>query len=174
MQFLLVEFSNPSRIVTTDVNYAGTQLTVRYAAEPGPLVWPPFDRLQRQSGLWESTCFELFLSRPNNPEYLELNLSPSGAWNCFSFSDNRLNMKESNAMTVNSIVANANSLTANLECDPALEGTTYELGLSAVLQKPGGELDHFALSHGVTPDFHNRDHHVAVQLENLVGTFATR
>lgn len=40
----------------------------------------------RENGLWKTTCFEIFWKTSlQNPEYFELNLSPSGAWNCFHF-----------------------------------------------------------------------------------------
>lgn len=40
---------------------------------------------KRVIGLWESTCFEMFLKEPNTTNYFELNFSPEGHWNCFYF-----------------------------------------------------------------------------------------
>ncbi|MEK6626442.1 MAG: DOMON-like domain-containing protein [Bdellovibrionota bacterium] len=48
----------------------------------------------RQNGLWETTCFELFLKYPHTSEYVEFNFSPSGDWNAYHFSDYRKEMRE--------------------------------------------------------------------------------
>lgn len=45
--------------------------------------------LERQDYLWESTCFEAFISTPNQTEYFELNLSTSLAWNLYRFNEYR-------------------------------------------------------------------------------------
>lgn len=41
----------------------------------------------RTIGLWNRTCFELFLRPKNLKEYIEFNFSPSHDWNCFKFND---------------------------------------------------------------------------------------
>ena len=48
----------------------------------------------RMEGLWESTCFELFLKNKNQKRYLEFNFSPSGHWNCYSFDHYRQGLQE--------------------------------------------------------------------------------
>lgn len=40
----------------------------------------PAEKAEFVEGLWEYDCGELFLSNPENGRYLELNLSPKGAW----------------------------------------------------------------------------------------------
>jgi hypothetical protein len=47
--------------------------------------WPEQETNARQDFLWESTCFEAFISSPDQPKYFELNLSPSLAWNLYQF-----------------------------------------------------------------------------------------
>ncbi len=37
----------------------------------------------RKTGLWQRTCFEFFLAFPDQPQYWEFNLSPSGDWNVY-------------------------------------------------------------------------------------------
>lgn len=51
--------------------------------------WPKKNRIERQDYLWENTCFEAFISTPNQSNYFELNLSPSLAWNLYRFTDYR-------------------------------------------------------------------------------------
>jgi len=43
---------------------------------------------ERQDALWQSTCFESFVSMVAR-NYLELNISPIGNWNAYTFSDHR-------------------------------------------------------------------------------------
>lgn len=37
----------------------------------------------RKDDLWKSTCFEFFIALPNDPQYWEFNMSPSGDWNVY-------------------------------------------------------------------------------------------
>lgn len=48
------------------------------------IIFPEISKLKsRKTGLWNSTCFELFISKPETETYHEFNFSPSGFWNCF-------------------------------------------------------------------------------------------
>ena len=49
---------------------------------------------QRSYGLWERTCFELFLRQPGFGPYYEFNFSPSGEWAAFGFDSYRSGMAE--------------------------------------------------------------------------------
>src|SRR3546814_17637970 len=40
-------------------------------------------------GLWESTCFEAFLTEEGEPDYTEFNYGPDGRWACYQFDDYR-------------------------------------------------------------------------------------
>ena len=40
-------------------------------------------------GLWESTCFEAFLTEEGQPDYTEFNYAPDGRWACYQFDDYR-------------------------------------------------------------------------------------
>jgi hypothetical protein len=48
----------------------------------------------RSYGLWERTCFELFLRQPDDERYYEFNFSPSGEWAAFGFDSYRSGMTE--------------------------------------------------------------------------------
>lgn len=55
-------------------------------AEPAEaLSLPRAVRAARAEGLWQTTCFELFLKRPGEDGYLEFNFSPSGQWAAWTF-----------------------------------------------------------------------------------------
>ncbi len=40
---------------------------------------------QRQIGLWEKLCFELFIKNKNSPTYIEFNFGTQKDWNAFLF-----------------------------------------------------------------------------------------
>ena len=52
----------------------------------------------RQDHLWQTTCFEFFLGLTDQSDYWEFNLSPSGHWNCYRFSDYRQGMVTETAL----------------------------------------------------------------------------
>lgn len=48
----------------------------------------------RRDGLWNSTCFELFVLDPAGGAYLEFNFSPSGEWAAYQFDGYRAGMRD--------------------------------------------------------------------------------
>ncbi len=58
------------------------------------LVLPHPVRPQREDGLWQRTCFELFIRDPASGRYLEFNLSPSGCWAAYAFETYRAGHSE--------------------------------------------------------------------------------
>lgn len=61
---------------------------------PEALRLPPAVVPARADGLWQRTCFELFLKRPGEAGYCEFNFSPSGEWAAYRFDDYRDGMAE--------------------------------------------------------------------------------
>ena len=140
---------------------------------------------QRQFGLWQHHCFELFIGELESNAYWELNLAPNGNWNCFKFSDYRKDQRESEAYSLAGLqaVRSAQSyrLEANIDIKPILKKKGLEkmglearglearglekgslalrLGASAVIAT-ATQLNYFSIRHGATPDFHHRDHHM--------------
>lgn len=55
---------------------------------PGPAV------PKRTEGLWEHTCFELFLMEPASGTYFEFNFSPSGQWAAYRFDSYRAGRRD--------------------------------------------------------------------------------
>lgn len=79
------------------------RLVYRVITSPRGLVWPEAKAAPGfVSGLWQSTCFELFIAAaPHQGQatpYLEFNFSPSGDWALFAFTGYRepVNAAESN------------------------------------------------------------------------------
>ena len=166
MRFPLIEF-NSNAVVTADIEVNANNLRLRYSiAVTRVLVWPEFTALERKDELWKSTCLELFLSSPDDPSYLEINLSPCGAWNSYSFSSYREGMKtEPDTELVEFQVDSPGVITASFLIgrlsDPVL------FGPATILANKDGSLRYFSTKHGETPDFHDREHHVLVATDDL-------
>jgi hypothetical protein len=93
----------------------------------------------RITGLWRSTCCELFIAAQNSRAYTEVNLSPSGDWNCFEFDNYRSGMRPSSkvalkSLTTHSCTPSTKRLLAELECCESLADLpVIELGIATVL-----------------------------------------
>jgi hypothetical protein len=166
MRFPLIEFSSTA-VVTADIDVNLNNLRLRYTiAVTRDLVWPEFTALERKDELWKSTCVELFLSSPDDPSYLEINLSPCGAWNSYSFSSYREGMKtEPDTELVEFQVDGPGVITASFHIDSLSNPVLF--GPATILADKDGSLRYFSTKHGETPDFHNREHHVLVATDDL-------
>lgn len=70
-------------------------LSVRWRVEDAAdVLVPEFAGKGRADGLWQQTCFELFLRAPGEAGYVELNLSPSERWAAYDFGSYRAGMEE--------------------------------------------------------------------------------
>ena len=156
----------------------GPRLAIRYAlrgrlaelAIPAPAVAPA-----RRHGLWEGTCFELFLAVKDAPGYWEFNLSPAGHWNVYRFSDYRQGMEEEMAFT--SLPFRVQSgwdsllLVLELGMDSILSSNqALEVAIAVVTQRRNGEVIYWALTYaGPQPDFHRRDGFIIELWEGVGG-----
>jgi len=166
MRFPLIEF-NSHRIVTSDIELNANTLRLRYSLAITPdLVWPEFSTLERKDQLWRSTCLELFLASPDDPSYLEINLSPSGAWNSYSFTGYREGMKTAPDIKLDEFEVDRPGVISASFLIGRLSGPVL-FGPATILADKNGRLRYFAIKHGETPDFHNRKHHVLVATDDL-------
>ena len=55
------------------------------AEPPSALTLPEAAPPDRADGLWQTTCFEMFLRRRGQDGYIEFNFSPSGRWAAYQF-----------------------------------------------------------------------------------------
>ena len=116
----------------------------------------------RKDNLWEATCFELFVTTPESPLYWEYNLSPSGDWADFRFTDYRENKANEPSISNIDIDTETNNskqfiLTSSLPLPEMLTGRQLCIGISAVIKNHQGETFYYALEHrSQKPDFHNR------------------
>ena len=144
-----------ARIIGHDANW----LRVRWRIEGSQsLVVPPFAGKGRADGLWQTTCFELFLKPQGEPAYLELNLSPSERWNAYDFAAYRWGMAERPFPREPECTLRLGSSFAIFDAAIPVGGlpaAACAMGLSAVIEERGGTTSYWALAHpDAKPDFH--------------------
>ena len=116
-------------------------------------------------GLWEHTCFELFVAADGTAAYHELNLSPSGAWAAFAFRGYRDGGPLADAALAPQIVVRREAGRLLLDArvplarlSPAYPGARLRLALTAVIEDAHGARSYWTLRHPAgRPDFHHRD-----------------
>ena len=117
----------------------------------------------RKDELWQTTCFEFFLGIKDSLQYWEFNLSPTGDWNIYRFTNYRQGMVEEAAFTSLpfQVREQENSLNINLEINLDLiinVDTDLEIAISTVIEYRDRTIDYWALTHpGTEADFHHRD-----------------
>lgn len=115
--------------------------------------------------LWRHTCFEVFMGVRGEPGYREFNFSPSGRWAIYDFRACRERNEDYAADAAPEIRFAQDGDAAWLEARvpsaalPAVPpGTELEIGLAAVIERNGGELEYWAVQHVADqPDFHARN-----------------
>ena len=114
-------------------------------------------------GLWEHTCFEVFVAVEGETEYHEFNFSPSGQWAAYAFSDYRVHRERtiSQAPAISFAQSNGHLLLEAVIAAPDLPqnitGKPLQLGLAAVIEMNDGSRSYWALYHPSDhPDFHHR------------------
>lgn len=120
---------------------------------------PPVENHQRTDNLWQRTCFELFVKNDNDPNYWEYNLSPSGNWAIYGFSNYRQGKFDELSIANPVITTNGETHQFTLNCQlplpAALTGKNLKIGLSAVVQDKNGDIYYYALEHTrKQADFH--------------------
>lgn len=145
-----------ARFLTVD----GQWSTLRWRVEgAGSLVLPPFAGKVRSDGLWQATCFELFVKPRGGQGYAEFNFSPSQAWAAYDFSAYREGMTD--RPVPRSPVCTPRQGQSVLIFDAALPtgalpALPFEFGLTAVIEEEGGHKSYWAIAHRPDrPDFHH-------------------
>lgn len=140
-------------------------LFLRYtlAGEIDALHIPPVDAPRHADGLWQDTCFEVFIkSAGPQAGYYEFNFAPSTAWACYRFDAYRHGMEAVDAAPAITLSRQADQirLDAFIRRDdlPLLADAGLLLGLSAVIKGNNGQISYWAAAHPPgKPDFHHPD-----------------
>ena len=120
---------------------------------------------RRADGLWQHTCFEVFVAPAAGSGYYEFNFSPSLEWAAYRFSEYREDMAPASLARAPGLTARRTAdlleLTAHLHLDGLPElaaAAALRLGLTAVVEEESGRLCYWALGHPPgNPDFHDPD-----------------
>ena len=146
-----------ARVWMTDCNDMIVNFAVQSVTE---LLLSPWVSPSRRDGLWQTTCFEMFLKCLDG-RYFEFNFSPSTEWAIYAFDSYRVGMA-SLAVDVEpqiefSSTQKAFSLEADVDLGQIPPGP-LALGLSAVIEETDGTKSYWALTHPPgKPDFHHPD-----------------
>ena len=140
-------------------------LHYRVTGEVANILLPPSAKPERVDGLWRHSCFEAFVRAAAEAGYVELNLSPSGQWAAYRFSDYRAGMAEAEEVPAPEIQLGMDAagfeLSATVDLGEALgllADLPWQVGLAAVIEDREGGVSHWALTHSAgVPDFHHRD-----------------
>jgi len=139
------------------------QLSYRLTGDIAKILIPEPMPANATDGLWQHTCFELFLAQTDTPAYHEFNFSPSGEWAAYAFQDYRKRMPwtigqppvVTSKKTRSELILTSRIDAAELLSDG--NAHSLQLGVSAVVESLTGELSYWALHHpGERPDFHDR------------------
>ncbi len=142
---------------TVDIQYSltGDIGKLRVANESAP---------RRADNLWRHTCFEAFVSIPQNEGYLEFNFAPSSEWAIYQFDSYRYGMQSIDGTPpIIATDCGANNLVVNVVLDLTAisnlrDHAELRLALSAVIEESDGALSYWALKHPPgKPDFHHPD-----------------
>ncbi len=127
-----------------------------------PTVLPAAATQSAVDGLWQHTCCEAFIGQVGAPAYDEYNLSPSGQWAAYAFSDYRQRRPATLTAPRFSVRHDQAELLltatlAPLAADMTAGNPAWELALSAVIESSDGSRSYWALAHPPgQPDFHRR------------------
>lgn len=145
--------------ITGSVRLLPHWLRLRWKVEDaGRVIVPPFAGKGRADGLWQRTCFELFLRAPGAQGYVELNLSPSEQWAAYDFTGYRAGMAGRAMPRDPECTVRRGGKVLIFDAAVPLAGLPplpWDLGISAVIEEEGGVKSLWALRHAEgKADFH--------------------
>ncbi|ENY82742.1 MULTISPECIES: DOMON-like domain-containing protein [Sphingopyxis] len=141
----------------------GFSLRFGVEGDIGALVLPPCEGQlviadTATDGLWQSSCFEAFLTEEGQPDYTEFNYAPDGRWACYQFDDYRSLLK-SDDLAPWDMTCERGAALYILRIEPGIyPDRGSRLALSAVIEELDGTKSYWALRHPPgKPDFHHPD-----------------
>ncbi|RYD99538.1 MAG: DOMON-like domain-containing protein [Sphingomonadales bacterium] len=126
---------------------------LRWRVTGGSLAEMPAAPPVRTDGLWQTTCFELFVKLAGGAGYFEFNFAQSGAWAAYGLDGYRSGMAKV-ALDAPVIESLADGIRVSVDLG-GLPAGAWQVGLSAVIEEADGTKSYWALAHGDgQPDFH--------------------
>lgn len=154
--------------------YGAWQWCYCIEGEVSGVVWPQPQAAVAQDGLWQHTCFELFVAESATADsavkantvkaYTEFNFSPAGAWAVYRFRDYREREAAWSEAERDALAPQIHSehgtdrvsVWVTLPQAALPRAPWVRLGISAVLEMEDGTTHYWALQHpAAQPDFHH-------------------
>ncbi len=171
-KFSLIPFAPataPKTNITIELNQNDESLFVSYRIQEGLElidIGNGTPHKERVIGLWEKTCFELFIKNQFG-QYIEFNFSPTFEWNCFYFNKKGDALAEylPMQMPVTDILLSKDhflqfSVIKKEHFPKGFFDSKNELqaGITSVIKEKNGPISYWALSHNDSkPNFHHFD-----------------
>ncbi|VXC93295.1 DOMON-like domain-containing protein [Sphingomonas sp. AX6] len=131
-------------------------LGYRIDGDAGAIVFPKLATGERRDGLWQTTCFEVFIQPAGVIGYHEFNFSPSTDWASYSFDAHRAGMRDAPGVPMIERTADGMNVTVDLSAYPDLADVDWHVGLTTVIEEKDGTKSYWALKHPEgAPDFHD-------------------
>lgn len=144
------------------INHEG-QMWLRYHVDCEPSLLTldePQEKIGRADRLWETTCFEVFLKKPGEMGYLELNFSTARKWAAYSFEKYRGGMRNQRLVENPEIYLDGSdshiALEVTMQLPSQFSGEALDMGIAAIIEEKGDTKSYWALAHPPgKPDFHH-------------------
>lgn len=159
--------SNASQNISVSLDFlaeGSLRLSYKLTGDLTQILIPKAQNSTAVDGLWQNTCFELFIAVKGEANYHEFNFSPSGQWAAYAFSDYRvisewtLSQKPTITFVQTKEYLNLVAIIPVNDLDQIIAGKPIELGITAVIEANDGSHSYWALHHPLThPDFHHRE-----------------
>ena len=176
LQPFSLDNSRFNREVKANLISDGNNLTIHYQVfgDCENIKIPPVEKKpSREDNLWQNTCFEFFLGLVNSPIYWEFNLSPSGNWNVYRFTNYRAGIESETAFSSLpfqfSQESDHLSLKITIDLNQMITNSPeIEIAITMVIQDNKNNISYWALKHPASEaDFHRRDSFVLLGSKNF-------
>jgi hypothetical protein len=149
-----------TRVEARIIGFDDRLVRIRWRVDgSGSLIVPRYSGRGRQDELWRTTCFELFVKPEGGAEYVEINLSPSGRWAAYQFTDYRDGMSNRPASQEPEVGLRQGSTFAIFDAAiprDVLPPMPAAMAITAILEEEGGVKSYWAMAHPeAKPDFHD-------------------
>jgi len=151
-----------------ETNQSSLEITYQIRGDVTQIEIPESQFTPRRSDhLWQNTCCEIFLRRPNHGNtYLEFNFAPSGHWAFYRLSGYRAKLERPDIQGSPHIATRVETGEISLKATIPWaiikahlpETSSLEAGLAVILREKSGAMAYWAVKHpSEQPDFHHPD-----------------